>query len=67
MENTSTTERKFGIGDYVLVSLGENKIKGRISRQTEILTEINHYFIHTLIGTFFLDDDTLIEILSENF
>ncbi len=67
METTTATERKYGIGDYVSILIGNHKMRGRISRQTENLTELNHYYIHTLIGTFFLDDDSLIEILSENF
>jgi hypothetical protein len=70
MENTDTpTERKYGIGDYVLVLIGNHKMRGRISRQTETLSGLNEYFIHTIIGTFFLvdDEDSIIESLSENF
>jgi hypothetical protein len=50
--------KKFEIGEFVLVLIGENKIKGRISRQThsELIAK-NEYFVHTFLSTFLIESD----------
>jgi len=56
------SERKYNIGESVLIIMGKNQLKGRISRQTETnLTKINEYFVHTILGTFLLEEDGIIK------
>ena len=48
----------FDIGETVLVLIGENKVRGRISRQTsEDLIKKGEYFVHTILGTFFVENE----------
>ncbi len=54
--------KKFDIGEFVLVLIGDNKIKGRISRQTNTdLINQNEYFVHTILGTFLIECDYIFE------
>ncbi len=64
MENK---ERKYKIGEFVIVHLGGNTLKGRISRQNNFDTmKHNEYFVHTLIGTFLLEDDYIFDYYENN-
>ena len=63
MENT---ERKYGIGKFVLAQIGKGKIKGRVSKQTESLIKTHEYYIHTIIGTFLVDDEYIFEYSENN-
>lgn len=63
MENT---ERKYQIGQYVFARLGGNLLKGRISRQTNVdVMKHNEYFVHTILGTFLLEDEYIFEYLEK--
>jgi hypothetical protein len=60
MENdTSSQKRKFNIGDFVIANIGKLQTKGRVSRETLSICEkrTNLYYIHTILGTFLLEDE----------
>ncbi len=64
MENI---ERKYKIGEYVIALVGKIKIKGRISRQNNFNSmKSNEYFVHTIIGTFLLEDDYIFNYYENN-
>ncbi len=64
MENL---ERKYEIGEFVIAHIGGNVLKGRISRQNNFdIMRINEYFVHTILGTFLIDDEYIFEYFENN-